>query len=516
MSISIITPIYCDISQKIDWLDEMIQSVISQTVMDWEIILIDDKSPLSLNIIKMKYENDPRLRWFENAENSGPAKTRNTAVGLAINDCILPLDSDDMLASSEVLEKMYDVWLVNPSVIVYGNLQMYTPVDNSGRFQKGKVIELGQYTFELAMNLEGLMPVTAMHSKECHIQTICDSDICLDNNRKPINGWKAYLTEGLEDVEYWIAAGKHGFCGKKINITTLIYRQQEGSRAYKLKHDKDPKFRVMQNKIKQMHSDIYVGRFPVACCGKQANISADDPVIMSNQVRQSGGIKYITELSGYDEKNLEWVLYDGMKKASIGSVLTHGGPNLPNEYPIMGKGHIFQIHKTHHKIFSDRQRLGFKMNQPDPRIKEPEPEPEIQIEALQITEIPKPEMSTIVRLDAIATGTVEANIQSMPDDYIEEVIIEPNPPPFISDTMSGGYPLPSESFSLPSLEEAKPQADLHISNLGLSEKLTALLDENGWNVELAAIARPEQFIMLSGIGVKRAENIIAKAKELLK
>jgi glycosyltransferase involved in cell wall biosynthesis len=102
--ISIITPIYCDISQKVDWLDEMIQSVRSQSITDWEIILIDDGSPLSLDFVKTKYADDTRLRWFNNARNFGPAMTRNTAVALAESECILPLDSDDILASPEVLE----------------------------------------------------------------------------------------------------------------------------------------------------------------------------------------------------------------------------------------------------------------------------------------------------------------------------------------------------------------------------------------------------------------------------
>jgi len=304
----------------------------------------------------------------------------------------------------------------------------------------------------------------------------------------------------LEDVEYWISTGEQGFCGQKIDITTLIYRQQETSRAYKLKHV-NKQFRVMQNQIKQIHKDVYLGRWPVACCGKQTSAPISNPVGMSNQGAQSGGIKYVTELPDYDEKDLEWVLYDGGKQASVGSVLARGGAHLPNEYPIMGKGHIFQIHKHHHKLFSDRQRLGFKMNQPDPRTREPEPEPEIQIEivAPTITEVPKPDMSTIVRMDSAALEVAEPVIQAMPPEY-NEVIIEPNPPPFISDTISG-YPL--------------RHSELSLSNLALTEKLTILLDENKWTVKLLARAKVSELTSLSGIGIKRATTIIEKAKELI-
>jgi glycosyltransferase involved in cell wall biosynthesis len=492
--ISIITPVYCDISQKVDWLDEMIQSILSQTLIDWELILIDDKSPLPINSIAMKYEDEPRIRktepgvFFENAENSGPARTRNTAVGLAMSECILPLDSDDLLAGPEVLESMYDAWLVNPSVIIYGNLQQYTPIDSSGRFQRQEIIQLGEYSFELAMNLEGLMPVTAMHSKECHYQA---------------GGWKASLAAGLEDVEYWIAAGKRGFCGEKINTTTLIYRRQEESRAYKLKHV-NQQFRIMQNEIKQMHSDVYGGKFPMACCGKQTSAPINDPIVMSNQITSGVISTNLINSQGQsiDERYWKWKQYRGAKKGSFAKIsrLTQ------IQYMIQGDGHTFPIHEKDEVMFRGTARDVFA-NVPDPRTVEPEPEPEPIIETPEVIEIPKPEMSTIIRLDAIAMGTVEADIQPLPPkvEPMSEVIIEPNPPLFVSDTMSGGYPLPSP----------KPQMSLHVNNLGLTEKLTILLNKNNWTVEKLAMAKPSELIPLSGIGEKRANSIIIKAKELI-
>jgi hypothetical protein len=467
----------------------MIQSVISQTVTDWEIILIDDKSPLPLDSLKFKYANEPRLRWFENAENSGPAVTRNTAVALATSECILPLDSDDLLASPEVLEVMYDTWLTNPSIIVYGNLQTYTPVDNSGRFERNRIVELGQYTFELAMNLEGLMPVTSMHSKECHFQS---------------GGWKADLKEGLEDLEYWISAGERGFCGQKIDITTLIYRRQEESRAYKLKHV-NKLFRVMQNKIKQMHSDVYSGRFPMGCCGKQTStIAVNDPIVISNQVPEGLVTANLMDTTGraVDERYWIWKQYRGPKKGSFAKI----SRATQIQYMVQGTGHTFPIHKKDEPIFRGTVRDIFA-NVPDPRTKEPDPEPEPQIEtAPQVIEIPKPELSTIVRMDAIAMETIEADIQPMP----EEVIIEPDPPASYSDTMSGGYPLPLSPIAPQIVKEKYP-----LSNLDLSKKLTDLLDKADWTVEDLAVTEPSKLTPLSGIGTKRAKAIIAKAKELI-
>jgi glycosyltransferase involved in cell wall biosynthesis/DNA uptake protein ComE-like DNA-binding protein len=480
--ISIITPVYIDIAEKITWLDECIRSVLSQSFADFEMILIDDKSPLDFSAVKARYASDSRLRFLENAQNQGPSKTRNTAVALAESDCILPLDSDDMLADNEVLIQMYSAWQQDKSKIIYGNLRQL--MRSYEGFRQGRVISLGEYTFDLAMNLEGIMPVTAMHSVKCHQEA---------------GGWKHALNEGLEDVEYWIAAGKRGCCGQKIQHTVLLYRRQEESRAYKLKHIYK-NFRAMQDRIKSMHSDIYNGRFPMACCGKGNTSAANapapntDPLVLSAQNQR---VSKISELQGYPETDLEWVTYVGPKRGRF-DILARGASNLPNKYTILGTGHAFQIHKAHHKIFSDRQHLHFRINQPDPR-EQIEPEPELKPEPEpQVVEIPKPELSTLVRFDSVAHRSDKQAIQG-------EVIIEPNAAQSVSDVMKPQ--LPTDYF--------KPKVQ-PVSNLGLGDALTSTLDEAGYTtVEKIANVSTSALIELKGIGEKRAQAIIAKAKELI-
>ncbi|MHC4195393.1 MAG: glycosyltransferase [Planctomycetota bacterium] len=98
----------------------------------------------------MQYAGDSRLRWIENATNYGPAMTRNTAVALAESQCLLPLDADDMLADNDVLEVMYDAWLMDQSKTIYGNVQLYKEVA-SGIYERSKVHQLASYTFEGAL-----------------------------------------------------------------------------------------------------------------------------------------------------------------------------------------------------------------------------------------------------------------------------------------------------------------------------------------------------------------------------
>jgi teichuronic acid biosynthesis glycosyltransferase TuaG len=481
--------VYVDVPQKVDWLDEMIQSVVSQSISDWELILINDKSPMSIGPVRMKHKNDSRIRWLENAANQGPAATRNTAVALAESECILPLDSDDMLADSEALEFLYDAWLMDRSKTVYGNIQLYRPA--TGGFERSKVFQLAHYSFEGAMNLQfGIMPVTTMHSKDAHYAA---------------GGWKPVLKHGREDLEYWIACGKAGYCGTKITHTTLLYRKHEQSRDYKLKFELR-ELEAMQHMIKDMHSDIYRGEFPMACCGGKGKAGGEKVGISPNPEvisQKNQAVIKITELSGYKEEDLEWVTYQGQKNGSF-SVLVRGPSGLPSSYMILGTGHSFQAHKAHHKFFSEWQHLGFRINQPDPREQpepEPEPEPTGRSEP-QAVEVPTPQLSTLVQLDRIGTETREVEIVNP----VSEIIIEPNPADSYSDTMVVQQ-MPTDYL--------RPQAESHVSNLGLSDKLAAMLDENGYTVEKLAKANVETLSQLPGIATKRGQAIVEKAKDYM-
>jgi len=127
------------------------------------------------------------------------------------------------------------------------------------------------------------------------------------------------------------------------------------------------------------------------------------------------------------------------------------------------------------------------MNQPDPREKEPEPKITIEPVMPQVIEVPKPQLSTIERFDAVAAATLEADIQPMLTDDAQEV---PK-----AKIITDKYPL---------------------SLLELSENITNTLNDNSWTVEDLSRALPEQLSGLPYVGVVRARNIIAKAQEVYK
>lgn len=98
--VSIITPCY----NGAKYISETIESVISQTYTDWEMIIVDDGSKdNSVEIIKTYSEKDNRIQLVQQP-NGGSSVARNKGISLCTGQYIALLDADD-LWDSTFLEK---------------------------------------------------------------------------------------------------------------------------------------------------------------------------------------------------------------------------------------------------------------------------------------------------------------------------------------------------------------------------------------------------------------------------
>jgi teichuronic acid biosynthesis glycosyltransferase TuaG len=102
--VSIITPVYsCE-----KYLKQTINSVISQTFSDWEMILVDDCSPdNSAQIIAEYQQKDSRIHYIKLPENGGAAIARNVALAEAKGRYIAYLDADDIWLSEKLERQLY-------------------------------------------------------------------------------------------------------------------------------------------------------------------------------------------------------------------------------------------------------------------------------------------------------------------------------------------------------------------------------------------------------------------------
>lgn len=86
------------------FIKETIDSVLAQSYLNWELIIVDDCSTDNSDEVIKSYLADPRIRYIKNEINSGAAVSRNRALREAKGKWIAFLDSDD-LWEPEKLEK---------------------------------------------------------------------------------------------------------------------------------------------------------------------------------------------------------------------------------------------------------------------------------------------------------------------------------------------------------------------------------------------------------------------------
>ena len=102
--LSIIIPIY----NAERFLNKCLDSVVSQTLKNWELILIDDGSTdKSLEIMSRFKKNDNRIE-IKQIENAGVSTARNIGLSLARGKYIGFVDADDWI-SEEMFENMVRV-----------------------------------------------------------------------------------------------------------------------------------------------------------------------------------------------------------------------------------------------------------------------------------------------------------------------------------------------------------------------------------------------------------------------
>ncbi len=115
--VSIIVPVY----NVESYLPQCLDSIVSQTLKDIEIILVNDGSSDSSGEICCNYAaNDPRIQII-NKENGGLASARNAGLDIAIGEYIGFVDSDDWLEFN-MYERMYEVAVRYDCDIVFSNV----------------------------------------------------------------------------------------------------------------------------------------------------------------------------------------------------------------------------------------------------------------------------------------------------------------------------------------------------------------------------------------------------------
>ena len=105
-SFSIIIPTY----NREDLLPKTVRSILAQSLVDWELIIIDDGSSDNTEAAMAQFRQDFRIAYSKQ-ENAGPAAARNAGLAKAKGDVIVYIDSDDTVSPdflSTIKKKLRD------------------------------------------------------------------------------------------------------------------------------------------------------------------------------------------------------------------------------------------------------------------------------------------------------------------------------------------------------------------------------------------------------------------------
>lgn len=205
MKFSILVPAY-----KAAFLRECIESILSQTYNDFELIIVNDASPENLASVVSSFD-DARIHYYVNKENCGALNVVdnwNLCLSYAKGDYVICMGDDDMLSNNclEEYAKLIDKY---PGV---GLLHGWTVIINE---------ESKEYRLT-AQRCEYESVVSLMwHRWFCYkLQFI--GDFCFERKWLLENGgfYKLPLAWASDDISAYIGASKNGVA----NTQTVVFK----------------------------------------------------------------------------------------------------------------------------------------------------------------------------------------------------------------------------------------------------------------------------------------------------
>lgn len=142
--VSVILPVY----NSQDFVAQTIDSILSQTYRNFELIIVDDASTdPTYSILRQYAKKDHRIRLIRNKINLGVSLTSNIAISQARGKYLARIDSDDICYPSR-LEKQLAFLKTNSEVIALGG--QCTLIDEQSNL-------IGSKNFPLAGNLQDML-----------------------------------------------------------------------------------------------------------------------------------------------------------------------------------------------------------------------------------------------------------------------------------------------------------------------------------------------------------------------
>lgn len=193
--------------------EEAIQSIIDQTVTDWEFIICDDgSSDDTYEVVKALAEKEPRIVLIRNEHNMGLAPTLNHCLRAARGTYTARMDGDD-ICSPDRFEKELAALEADPGCAVVSCAML--SFDENGVYGQSNYPEKPDKTDFFRM------------SPFCHAGCMMRKAVLLE-----LGGYnESSQVERFEDFDLWYRLYKAGYYGR--NLPEALYSMRDDRNAFR-------------------------------------------------------------------------------------------------------------------------------------------------------------------------------------------------------------------------------------------------------------------------------------------
>jgi glycosyltransferase involved in cell wall biosynthesis len=224
--VSVIIPCY----NQGRFLDEAVDSVLAQTMQDFEIIIVNDGSTEDFTNKLLDSYGRPKTTVYT-IENSGLPAARNHGINQSHGKYILPLDADDKIAP-EFLEKCCKLLDAHSLIgFVYTYVKFFGGEEGSW--------QTGHYD-ERRLLVGNMVSVCSLIRREAF---------------ESAGGYNENMKPGFEDWDLWVGLAEKGWEGHRITEYLFLYRKRKGTMSSKAEK---PENRIkLVEQICRNHPEIY-------------------------------------------------------------------------------------------------------------------------------------------------------------------------------------------------------------------------------------------------------------------
>lgn len=206
--VSVVIPCY----NQGQYIDEAVESVLSQTFQDYEIIIVNDGSTDDFTNEILKNYNKPKTTVIH-TKNQGLSAARNNGIRSSNGEYILPLDADDKIGSDfiqktiQIIQNDIDIKAVSSYVQLFGDF------DTKPTPQGGTIKDFLHYNNTTA---------TSLYRKKDYLS---------------IGGYDESYKSGYEDWDFWLRLLKGG--GKIVMIPEFIFFYRKKAESMLIETEKN-------------------------------------------------------------------------------------------------------------------------------------------------------------------------------------------------------------------------------------------------------------------------------------